>query len=120
MNPNEAFASYSTLDEAYEANYRLIAALPAESRAAATTIPFTLSGIPCQIAVTDFRSVRPWRGSPQTCPSAADYYGYTEYDYTILDRKGYPAPWLSRKINSEIEAKIHEAVVSFYSRSEED
>ncbi len=57
-----------------------------------------VQGIPCQVEVTDFISVR---GSySHNAPSDVDYHGYTDYDYTILDRKGYPAKWLERKLTA--------------------
>lgn len=64
-----------------------------------------LAGIPCQIAVTGFRRVE---GSySYNAPSDADFYGYTDYDYEVLDRRGRPAPWLEKKVSeAEIECKI--------------
>lgn len=64
-----------------------------------------LAGIPCQIAVTDFRRVE---GSySYNAPSDADFYGYTDYDYEVLDRRGRPAAWLERKVSAgDIEQKI--------------
>lgn len=72
-----------------------------------------IAGIPCQVKVTYFHKQAPWRGSAHNCPSDLDYYGYTEMDYEILDRKGYKAPWLEKKISDkdtqEIERLIEEA-----------
>lgn len=70
-----------------------------------TIIQTRLAGIPCQIAVTDFKTVK---GSYiYDAPSDLDYYGYCEYDYEILDRRGRPAAWLERKVSeAEIECKI--------------
>lgn len=70
-----------------------------------TIIQTRLAGIPCQIAVTDFRRVE---GSySYDAPSELDHYGYTDYDYEVLDRRGRPAPWLERKVSADdIEQKI--------------
>lgn len=60
-----------------------------------------IQGIPCLIEVTFFLSVPPWRGSAHTCPSSDDYYGYTDIEFDVYDRKGYKAPWLERKMTEE-------------------
>lgn len=65
-----------------------------------------IAGIPCQIGVTYFHYQPPWRGSSQTCDSDWDYYGYTELEYDVLDRRGRPAAWLEKKIDDEIRTEI--------------
>lgn len=65
-----------------------------------------IAGIPCQIGVTYFHYQPPWRGSAQTCDSDWDYYGYTELEYDVLDRRGRPAAWLEKKIDDEIRTEI--------------
>lgn len=74
-------------------------------------IPFTISGIPCLIGVTHYLKVN---GSHSyNAPSDMDYHGYTECDYDILDRKGYPAAWLERKgVDSDA---ADEAIDAYYS-----
>lgn len=70
-----------------------------------TIIQTRLAGIPCQIAVSNFKRVK---GSySYNAPSDLDYYGYCDYDYELLDRRGRPAAWLERKVSeAEIECKI--------------
>lgn len=69
---------------------------------------YNICGIPCKIRVNDYISVR---GSfSRDAPSDLDYYGYEEVDYTVLDRKGYEAKWLARKINPIIDEQIIEAI----------
>jgi hypothetical protein len=75
-------------------------------------IESTVAGIPCLIGVTEFSSVR---GSySYNAPSDMDYYGYTESDWEVLDRRGRPAAWLDRKLTdadrSRIEREIEEAM----------
>lgn len=75
-------------------------------------IESTVAGIPCLIGVTEFSSVR---GSySYNAPSDMDYYGYTESDWEVLDRRGRPATWLERKLSdadrSRIEREIEEAM----------
>lgn len=73
---------------------------------------YTFQGIPCLIGVTDYHHQKPYSGSPYNCDSPDDYYGYTDIGFVILDRKGYHAKWLERKLNKEdsriIEERIHE------------
>ena len=80
-----------------------------------TIIQTRLAGIPCQIAVTDFRRVE---GSySYNAPSDADFYGYTDYDYEVLDRRGRPAPWLEKKVS---QADIDEKIMEQYNRNRID
>lgn len=60
-----------------------------------------VQGIPCLIEVTTLTVVRPWRGSAQSCPSSDDYYGYSEVEFNVLDRKGYKAAWLEHKMTDD-------------------
>ena len=71
----------------------------------------SISGIPCQIGVTHFFRQAPWRGSAHTCPSSDDYYGITEMEYDVLDRRGRPAEWLERKMTYADRESIEEAII---------
>lgn len=57
-----------------------------------------IAGIPCQIGVTHFFRQAPWKGSAHTAPSDMDYYGYTEMEYDILDRRGRPTATTSATV----------------------
>jgi hypothetical protein len=77
-----------------------------------TEIESRVAGIPCIIRVTYFESVR---GSySYNAPSDMDYYGYTESEWEVLDRRGRPAAWLERKLTdadrSRIDQEIEEAM----------
>lgn len=65
-----------------------------------------IKGIPCILGVTYFHHQPPWRGSAHTCDSDMDYYGYTELEYDVLDRRGYRAEWLAKKIDGELETEL--------------
>ena len=81
-------------------------------------IDYRIDGIPCLIGVIDFISVE---GSGRyDAPSDVDYYGYTECDFDILDRKGYRARWLERKIDKDITADIERTIADNYAALEED
>lgn len=69
-----------------------------------------VAGIPCIAKVTHFYRQAPWRGSAHTCDSDLDYYGYTECEFEILDRRGRPAPWLERKATDADRERITEAI----------
>lgn len=74
-----------------------------------TIIQTRLAGIPCQIAVSNFKRVK---GSySYNAPSDLDYYGYTDYDYEVLDRRGRPAAWLERKVS---EAEIDDIIMAYF------
>lgn len=72
-------------------------------------VEVTVAGIPCQAGVIYFDHTD---GSySYNADSDHDYYGYSEIDWELLDRKGYVAgKWLTDKMTKrdaeEIEEKI--------------
>lgn len=51
-----------------------------------------VDGIPCKAKVTRYKK---HKGTMSWfAPDPDSYWGWTELDYKLLDRKGYPAPWL--------------------------
>lgn len=73
-------------------------------------ISYKLNGIPCQIGILHYLKVEP---NYNTWDSRDDYYGFTECDWMILDRKGYYAEWLERKITSSIEDDINDTIEKY-------
>ena len=73
-------------------------------------IDFRIDGIPCLIGVTEYFGQPPHKGSVYTCWSDVDYYGYEEISYDVLDRKGYEAKWLLKKVDNKINQKIEELI----------
>lgn len=55
----------------------------------------TVSGIPCLVEVERYFVQKPDYNNDV---SDFDYYGYSELDFVIKDRKGYLAKWLERKL----------------------
>lgn len=71
-----------------------------------------IAGIPCIIAVTDYESVR---GSySYNAPSDMDYYGYSEAEWVVLDRRGYTAAWLERKLTDADVSRIEEEIAEYF------
>jgi hypothetical protein len=71
-------------------------------------IESAVAGIPCLIGVTEFSSVR---GSySYHADSDMDYYGYTESEWVVLDRRGRPAAWLERKLTDAERSRIEQVV----------
>lgn len=66
-----------------------------------------VAGIPCQVDVTFYSSPLPMRitgsGFGDADPPEAE-----EFEFRLLDRKGYPAPWLERKMTEDDEVRILE------------
>jgi hypothetical protein len=62
----------------------------------------TVAGIPCQIGVMRYSH------SPGNyyADSDWDYYGYTESEWEVLDRRGRRAEWLERKMTDSIRDDI--------------
>jgi hypothetical protein len=71
-----------------------------------------IAGIPCTVEVTRHVVVKPWGGSPHTCPSSDDYYGYSEVEFEVCDRRGRPAPWLERKMTEDDVRRIEGEILS--------
>jgi len=65
-----------------------------------------ICGIPCILAVHYFHHQPPWRGSAHTCDSDMDFYGYTEIEYDVLDRRGHLSEWLAKKIDPDLEIEL--------------
>lgn len=69
-----------------------------------------IAGIPCQVEVTHFFVQKPLGPN---CDSDWDCYGYANIEFDVLDRKGYRAPWLEKKMSQadreRIEIQILEA-----------
>ena len=74
-------------------------------------IETTVAGIPCFIGVTDYERYRPAfiSGPPENCYPAEGGYG----DYILLDRKGYRAAWLERKVTDRIEEEIQSEIFEY-------
>ena len=76
-----------------------------------TKINSTIKGIPCIINVTYYHHQK---GSlSYNAPSDLDYYGFTSIEFDVLDRKGYKAPWLERKLTEDEIERIEREIVSY-------
>ena len=62
-----------------------------------------IAGIPCQILITSYTCQKPL--GPRA-DSDYDCYGYSDCEYTVLDRKGYRAEWLERKMTDADRKRI--------------
>lgn len=58
-----------------------------------------VAGIPCQIGVVNYEKHAPM--SVYKAHSDLEFYGYSEANYVVLDRRGRPAPWLQRKLDDD-------------------
>lgn len=65
-----------------------------------------VAGIPCQIKVTYYVNVKGSRSF--NAASDWDYYGYSEFEFEVYDRKGYRAEWLERKLTEKDNARIEQ------------
>ena len=62
-------------------------------------------GIPCTVVVTLYRKAVPMRiygsGMGDCDPPEPE-----EFEFQLLDRKGYPAPWLEKKLTPQLEEEV--------------
>jgi hypothetical protein len=67
-----------------------------------------VAGIPCLIGVTHFDCVS---GSySYNAASDMDYYGYSDSEWDVLDRRGRPAAWLERKLTDDDRQRIEQEI----------
>jgi hypothetical protein len=71
-------------------------------------IEATVCGMPCIIGVIEYSSV----AGDSRADSDWDYNGYTDCDWEILDRKGYRANWLAKKMTVKDELAVEEAITN--------
>lgn len=69
-----------------------------------------IAGIPCVIGVTYYKHVE-GQGSMYSAASDLDYYGYTDIDWEVCDRRGRPAPWLKRKLTKADNERIENEII---------
>lgn len=74
-------------------------------------IEHRIAGIPCLIGVTDYEGYTPAyvSGPPENCYPSEGGTG----DFEILDRRGYRAKWLERKLTAKEEDLIQEAIFEY-------
>ena len=69
-----------------------------------------VAGIPCLIDPTHVLVVP---GSySRDAASDHDYYGCTEVDFQVCDRRGRPAPWLERKLTPADRARLEQLILN--------
>lgn len=67
-----------------------------------------IGGIPCIVRVTHYERVA---GSfSHNAPSDVDYYGYTDSDWDVLDRRGRKADWLAKKLTADDVQRIESEI----------
>ena len=71
-------------------------------------IESTVSGIPCLIQIDRCVVQQPLG---RMADSDLDCYGYTEIEFTVLDRNGRPAPWLERKLTANETCRIETEIL---------
>lgn len=70
-----------------------------------------VAGIPCQIGVTEY-----YEGSfSYNAASDWDYYG--NCDWEVLDRKGYLANWLAKKLTDKDRTRINNEIDEYVRRN---
>jgi len=78
-----------------------------------TEIESQVAGIPCLIGVTYYTAVE-GRGTAYSAASDIDYLGYCESEWSLLDRRGRPAAWLERKLDSADRARIESEIANHF------
>lgn len=71
----------------------------------------TICGIPCQAEITSVDGrYKPAKthGDPDDCYEAE----YPTVEWAVFDRRGYPAPWLERKLTEDEAARIESELLA--------
>lgn len=74
------------------------------------TIEYKIAGIPCLIGI---ENVYIQEAEGRSASNDWDCYGYVDYDSEILDRKGYPAPWLEQKVTDKIRLEMYKTIEDY-------
>jgi hypothetical protein len=69
-----------------------------------------IAGIPCLIQIDRCFVQKPMG---LRADSDWDCYGYKEVEFTVLDRKGYPAKWLERKLTDDDTDRIETQILEY-------
>lgn len=69
----------------------------------------TVSGIPCGIQVEHVHITR-GNFSPRA-ETPEEYHGIRDIEFTVLDSKGYPAPWLQAKLTDDEKVRIEDEIL---------
>lgn len=67
-------------------------------------IDSTISGIPCGIWIGTI-DIKEGNYSPRA-ETPDEYHGHRDIEFKVLDRSGYPAPWLEAKMTNEDTSRI--------------
>lgn len=68
-----------------------------------------IAGIPCLVRILHCSVVE----SDPGADNPDDYYGYTEMDWEVCDRRGRRAPWLERKMTQQDAAEIETQIMGY-------
>jgi hypothetical protein len=67
-----------------------------------------VNGIPCQVRVDFFKHVK----GDDRADNPFDFDGYYDIEFTLLDRRGYPALWLERKLTNADRDRIEQEIIN--------
>lgn len=81
------------------------------------TFESRVAGIPCRIMVTFYQVTKP---DYSTWASDRDYYGGSEFEYRILDRRGYHAAWLEAKATEADNERIEREYADLIANDNDD
>jgi len=70
---------------------------------------------PCQIGVLTFDVIPPWRGNIMDCDSDVDYYGYTDFEFDLLDEDGAVLDGAYEKLSQREIDGLEDEVLEHYS-----
>lgn len=73
------------------------------------TFDYRIAGIPCKIEVLQCNRTK---GTfSYHASSDLEYYGEAEVEFRVLDRKGYKANWLAKKMSEHEHEEICELIL---------
>ena len=68
----------------------------------------------CFVRIDTYTRQAPFSGSALNCPSADDYYGFEEIEYSILDENENEWPELEDKITAKEDEYICNQISNFF------
>ncbi len=70
-----------------------------------------VAGIPCLIQVD--RCLVEKGNYSRMAETPDEYYGVCEIEFTVLDRRGRPAPWLEKKLTDDDTDRIENQILEY-------
>lgn len=75
-----------------------------------------ICGIPCGVVIDSYYYQAPSMKCAALCDTPDEYYGSEEFEWHLVDRKGYYARWLENKMSDSDKQDLEVEIIEFKRR----